>query len=96
MSTRNHFDNQFGVSTVWMPSNGETIFEAIELVRKAEFKTLEIVPEVAPRFCRPVQLMCVGFYPDDMDELFFDKLAKETADFSTVTIHILSVRFARD
>ncbi|HAL62543.1 MAG TPA: hypothetical protein DCP08_09085 [Chloroflexi bacterium] len=81
-------DSQFGVSTLWMPpSHGETIFEAIEMAKRAGFKAFEIVPQVVPRFGRPSQLMSMGFYPDDMDNSFFDRLAEEVADFSMVTVH---------
>lgn len=81
-------DIHFGVSTLWMPPfHGETIFEAIDAARRTDLEAFEIVPEVAPRFGRPSQLMSIGFYPDDVDEAFFHRLTEEVSGFSTVTVH---------
>jgi len=80
-------NEQLGVSTYWMPSRGETIFEVIKLTKDKGFKVFEIVPEVAPRFGRPSQVMGVGFYPGAVDEKFVEALAEAVADFSMVTVH---------
>lgn len=80
-------NEQLGVSTCWMPSQGETIFEAIEMAKDKGFKAFEIVPEVTPRFGHPHQVMSIGFYPGAVDEKFVGALAEAVADFSMVTVH---------
>jgi len=80
-------DDQLGVSTCWMPSRGETLFEAIEMAKDKGFKAFEIVPEVTPRFGHPHQVMSIGFYPNDVDKKFVEALTEAVADFSLVTVH---------
>ena len=80
-------DDQLGVSTCWMPSRGETLFEAIEMAKDKGFKAFEIVPEVTPRFGHPHQVMSIGFYPGDVDKKFVEALTEAVADFSLVTVH---------
>ena len=73
----------YGVSTLWMPSPGATLFAAIELAKEDGFPALEIVPTQAPQG----DWYSLGFSPGDVDTTFYEKLAEHSASFPCVTVH---------
>lgn len=87
---REFLRSHFGVSTLWMDyesSDGISIFDAIKMVKRADFKAIEIVPGTLPRGKYPHDHLSVGFYYDDVSDQFLGRLAEALDDFSMITVH---------
>lgn len=87
MSERTLAD-RIGVSTLWMPCNGETLWQALDEAFDAGFKSIEIVPTTIegntgyPRICT-----AVGIDLDDLTAASVDRLGTSIARFPLRIVH---------
>lgn len=83
-------EKQFGISTMFLPAtNGETLFDAIEAVKKAGFRGFELVAADYQGVVGylPSTTKNVGLWPRTFKKRERIELRKQLEDFEFITVH---------
>ncbi len=81
-------EERLGVSSLWMPDNGETLWETIDLAYGLNFRSIEIVPaDFQGNSGYPTTRFSVGLNLDRTLPSERDRLAKAVSRFTVCNVH---------
>jgi len=88
MMTGEHLYERIGLSTSFMPCNGESFFEAVDQAHEAGWKTIEIAPTRHLGLTGHPRLRCgVGFEFDEITASERDRIVDSVTRFPLRTVH---------
>ena len=88
MMTGEHLHERIGLSTSFMPCNGESFLEAVDQAYDAGWKTIEIAPTPHIGLTGHPRLRCgVGFELDEISASERDRIVESVARFPLRTLH---------
>jgi sugar phosphate isomerase/epimerase len=83
-------EQRIGVSTLFMPGTGISLWEALDASYDAGFGAIEIVPADFHGICGyPRTIMSVGFNLDNISDKEIDRLAESVSRFKCRHVHAL-------
>jgi len=81
-------ERRIGVSTLWMPKDNYTLFQAIDAVAEAGFNTIELVPiDCQGTSGFPFTKRSVGMWLRTFDKKSRERLAQKLKCFDLITVH---------